>query len=199
MEREVPSQLELFSQVKDYGEKNAKKGESFFSYMRNYEKQIILLICFFITAVVSFALGIEKGKRLTALKSADTRFDTAKKIDALAIEKLVKMQPATARPDNARITKEITSTRETEKPSLSEQPKASFTMGGYTIQVASYRTKGSAEKEALVLRKRGFSPLVLSKGSFSIVCVGNFTYKKEAEPLLSKLRVQYQDCYVRRL
>ncbi|MCX5701538.1 MAG: SPOR domain-containing protein [Candidatus Omnitrophica bacterium] len=197
MEREAPSQLELFSQVKDYGEKNAKKGESFFSYMRNYEKQIILLICFFITAVASFALGIEKGKRLTAIESADTRFDTAKKIDALAIEKLVKMQPA--RPDNARITKEITSTKQTDKPSLTEQPKASFPIGGYTIQVASYRTKDSAEKEALVLRKRGFSPLVLSKGSFSIVCVGNFNNKKETEPLLSKLRVQYQDCYIRRL
>lgn len=197
MEKEAHSQLELFSQTKDFGEKNTKNRESFFSYMRNYEKQIILVICFFVTAIVSFSLGIEKGKRIATLKSVGTRLDTANNIEVSAMEKLVKMQPAPIA--GAVISKEITAAKEPEKPSLSAQPKASFQTGGYTIQVASYRTKSSAEREAQLLRKKGFSSLVLPKGSFSIVCVGNFSNKEGAQPFLSKLRVQYQDCYVRRL
>jgi hypothetical protein len=192
MEREMHSQLELFSQGKDYSEKVAKRSESFFSYMRNYEKQIILLICFLATALVSFALGIEKGKSLATLKSTDNRFDTAKKIEDLAIEKLVKIQSSV-------ITKEISGTIDSTKPILSGQLKASIPIGSYTIQVASYRTKDSAEKEEQSLRKKGFSPLVLYKGNFSVVCVGNFTNKKEAQSFLSKLKGQYRDCYIRRL
>jgi hypothetical protein len=197
MEREMHSQLELFSQGKDYSEKCAKRSESFFSYMRNYEKQIILLICFLATALVSFALGIEKGKKIATLKPADNRFDTAKKIDDLAIEKLVKIQPVL--PANPVTTKEVAGSIDLTKPTLSGQLKASIPIGSYTIQVASYRTKGAAEKEGQFLRKKGFSPLVLYKGNFSIVCVGNFTNKKEAESFLSKLKGQYRDCYIRRL
>ena len=69
----------------------------------------------------------------------------------------------------------------------------------YTIQVASFSNRINAQKEVESLRRKGLSPLMLSKGKFSIVCVGNFTKREEAESLLPKLKKQYQDCRVRRL
>ena len=69
----------------------------------------------------------------------------------------------------------------------------------YTVQVASFQTRKYAQKEAEVLRKKGFSPLVLPKGKYSILCVGNFSSRETAKPLLSKLRQRYRDCFVRRL
>ncbi|MFH1640346.1 MAG: SPOR domain-containing protein [Candidatus Omnitrophota bacterium] len=197
MENENHPQLELFSQIKDNSEKNAKARESFFNYMRNYEKQIILVICFFITAVVSFALGMEKGRKLATLRVTDARFDTAKRIDAPAIEKLVKTQSSS--PAGAVTVKESIPAEESGKASLSEETKIRVPAEGFTVQVASYKTMGSAEKEAEHLRKRGFSPLVVPKGNFLVVCVGSFTNKKEAETLLTKLKSKYHDCYIRRL
>ena len=69
----------------------------------------------------------------------------------------------------------------------------------YTIQLASYKKESSAKKEAEALKKKGFLPLVLNKGEYTIVCVGNFKYKNNASPLLPELRKRYQDCFVSRL
>ena len=45
---------------------------------------------------------------------------------------------------------------------------------GYTIQLASYKSKSFAQKEAELLKKKGFVPLVIPKGSYTILCVGKF-------------------------
>jgi hypothetical protein len=65
--------------------------------------------------------------------------------------------------------------------------------------VASYQSKTHAQKEAEALRKKGVTPLVLSKGDYIIVCVGNFSNRDAAKSLLLDLRKRYQDCYIRRL
>ena len=56
-----------------------------------------------------------------------------------------------------------------------------------------------AQKEADSLKKRGFAPLILPKGTYTIVCIGNLSDQKTAKPLLSELKKRYQDCFMRRL
>lgn len=70
---------------------------------------------------------------------------------------------------------------------------------GFTIQLASYKTTKYAQKEAEALKRKGFSPFVVSRGDYVAVCVGNFPDKNVAKNMLAELKKQYRDCYIRRL
>jgi len=164
MEKIKPSQIELFSQIKDYNQKKEGVSESFWSYIRNYEKTIFIILGLIITGIVSFALGVQRGRLA----------------DKTQISKPVKTVIA----EQASTVK------------LQEEPRSAQ---NYTIQIATYQTKAYAQKEADSLKKRGFAPLILPKGTYTIVCVGNFSDQKTAKPLLSELKKRYQDCFMRRL
>ncbi|MBL7130871.1 MAG: SPOR domain-containing protein [Candidatus Omnitrophica bacterium] len=70
---------------------------------------------------------------------------------------------------------------------------------GYTIQVATFKNRMRAEKEAKRLKDRGRRSFVEKVGIYFRVCVGNFLDKKEAKAALDELRKTYQDCLIRRL
>ena len=175
MERIRHSQLELFSGLKDYNQAKTGVSEPFWRYLWNYEKIIFIIIGFIITGIVFFTLGVEKGKESAALK-LNAQFNMATKTQI-------------SRPVQTPIKEEVS-------PVKLQQPSSSQ---NYTIQIASYQTKTYAQKEAESLKKRGFASLVLPKGTYTIVCVGNFANEKTARPLLSELKKRYQDCFVRRL
>jgi hypothetical protein len=163
MEKQVDNQLELFSQPgEDPGSRtNRTERDSFSARIWGYEKAILFIIAVLIVGIVSFSLGVERGKRIAE----------------------VVVQPAPP----------------LKKAELSAQPAVLTQMGPYTIQVASFKARSNAEKEAQLLKKKGFTTLVLSKGSYVILCVGNFPNKETAQPLLSELSKYYRSCYIRRL
>lgn len=168
MERPSHSQLELFSQSKDYPPAVKRSlNKVFFGYIRGYEKVLLAIIGFMITGIVSFSLGVEKGKKLTISSIPDVP------VKPTMTEKIEKQDT---------------------RPSIQEQG-----LYNYTIQVASYQSRTSAEKEAQTLRKKGHPPLILPKGKYSVVCVGNFADKKMATAMLSELKKRYRDCFIRRL
>lgn len=183
MEKSDYSQLELFTESKGYPKNKAHPGWSFSSYIANYEKIILFIIGFIITGLVSFSLGVEKGKRVTLLK-ANPHLDTA-----------LKIQPAVSQ----QIARQIPTVTEKAKIPEAVAPVKQEVMQGYTIQLASYKTMTYAQKEAEALRKKGFSPLVLSKGEYKVLCVGSFADREKAKSLLSELKKRYRDCLVRRL
>jgi hypothetical protein len=166
------TQLELFSQPHSVRDVNPERGHAFLSRLRAHEKIIITIMAMVISGVISFSLGVEKGKRISLL-GASTRMDIAAiQAPQETPAKLTQAPPAPPK----------------------ETPKES-----YVIQLASYKTKILAQKEAEVLRKKGFSPLVLSKGSYSVLYVGNFANREKAKLLLGELKKRFKDCYVRRL
>ncbi len=174
-------QLELFSQSKNSGEIKSRRNNAFLDLIWNYEKTILIIICLCFTGIASFALGVEKGKRLALLKN-NSRLDVALNIEtpkAVAVNQAAQQQPQQGIPEG---------------PGLKDYSKKA-----YTIQLASYRTRTYAQKEAKELKNKGLSPLVLSKGNYTVLCVGNFTNKEKAQPLLSELKKRYQGCYIRRL
>lgn len=181
MPREESSQLELFAHpaVKSANTTQKTIPGPLGGFVAHYERNVLIIICFIVTGIVSFSLGVERGKRLASVK-LNSRFDTA-----------LKIQPPQ---DTQQIPKPAI-----EKPQIiiPQQPKENIQ--GYTIQVATYQTKTYARQEANNLKKKGFLAVVIPKGVHTILCVGNFTDKGAARALLAQLKKRYRDCFIRRL
>lgn len=165
MEKQNNSQLELFSGSGVSARINGHKADrKFLAYIHYYEKTILIIIGIVVTCIISFSLGVERGKNLSISSS-------------LPIEQ----------------GQQIKSREETVKePETPEKED-------YIIQLASYKTRTYAEREAELLRKKGLAPLILNKGSYAVLYVGNFPSRKTAQSLLSELKKRYNDCYIRRL
>ena len=186
MEKINHSQLELFSQPSNrYQAKTGYRSRSFFNNIKNYEKIIMVGIGFIIIGIISFTSGVEKGKKM-----ASARNDPHPNI-------------ALSEPSNRN--QPILKKYDADKPfTAASQPMAiapqkAAGAKNFTVQVATYRSQTFAQKEAGSLKNKGLLPLLLSKGGFTILCVGKFADKENARPLLSQLKNRYPDCRIRRL
>lgn len=186
MENQDHSQLELFSQANIDAREKARKPVSFLFQVRGHEKILIGSIISIIIGVVCFSLGVEQGKRMVYqrinLRNELAQIPAAVKVMPPAVNSvtvlsqqgnLVKPQVALVKPEEG--------------------------LKNYTIQVASFQTKVSAEKVSAQLKKKGLNTLVLSKGRFIVLCVGRFSDKETAKPVLTELKKQYRDCFIRRM
>ncbi|MFA6349383.1 MAG: SPOR domain-containing protein [Candidatus Omnitrophota bacterium] len=192
MEKQEHSQLDFFSQSQgEAGLSQPKPRIDLLGSMRSHEKKILLIISFLIVGAVSFSLGVEKGKRIASLAPLKTNptFDIAKSNIARPAVLPAKQQAPAPKAQTAY----------TRIAPLAA--KTNITLQAYTVQIASYLSRNSAETEALAFRKRGLSPLIISKGKYTVLCVGNFSSRESAQLLLSELKKQkkYQDCTIRRL
>jgi len=177
MENKEDNQLELFSGAEGIPIKPQDSGKRFFNYVRSYEKTIIVIIGFVLTGIISFSLGVEKGKRLSMLKP-NNHFDLAiTQSHVRAVAPVVQQK----------------------NPQPLPQQPAVLQKQGYVIQLGSFKTRSNAQREAESLKKKGFQPIFINKGDYILLCVGNFTKKEAAEPQLTELRKLYQDCFLRRL
>lgn len=191
MEKEGDSQLELFSGIRDSAKSPKERRGSFFGYMHKYEKAILVIICSISIAIISFSLGVERGRRI-ALINSDAHFDIAAKV---ALPSPVNI-PNQYQPVIQKQNQPLIKNTEAIKP---QQIKESTQK--YTIQVASYQTKKYAQQEAELLRKKGLNPLLIFKGKYTVLCVGNFSNQQEARALLSEIKGQkrYASSIIRRL
>jgi hypothetical protein len=71
--------------------------------------------------------------------------------------------------------------------------------GAFTIQVATYSGKVTAQQEISDLRKQGMLPVLKPSGKYTVLCVGSFPDQATAKSLLTQLKRKYRDCYIRRL
>lgn len=194
MDKKGHTQLELFSSGKSASSLTSHTRHSFLGFIWNYEKAILIIVGFIITAMISFALGVEKGKQITTLKpkaspfmaSGEDKVNQASKPQALPAE--VKPEPQLKPAPTIK-----------EEAVVAPAVLAKDAAGSYTIQVASFKQESSAQQEINTLKKKGLVASMLSKGKYLIVCVGNFMQKDEAKRLLSELKKRYQDCFIRRL
>jgi hypothetical protein len=186
MEKEENLQLDLFSQGAKPQIKSLPEHERFFSFIRAYEKKIILGIGIVVTGLICFSIGVEKGKRIVYLKNTQAPEDKAAVTAAVNTLQAKRFEPLPI------VSVNTVSAQNTKKA-------VEYGAAGYTIQLASYKTKAFAQKEAELLKKKGFSPQVISKGNYTILCVGKFPDKQTAQSLLVQLTKRYQGCHLRRL
>lgn len=159
------------------------------------ENTIVLGIIFIMAVVLFFSFGVERGKRVvrgltqsSAVGSRETLERSAPALDVKTpkAEVAEKAVPAQALPPKPA------------KPDVQSSPQKKGT-GVFTVQVASFKDRELAQREANVLKKKGYRIFVLPKGSHSIVCVGKFAVKDEATEFSNNLKNHYNDCLVRRL
>jgi hypothetical protein len=207
MAKERPSQLELFSRDDDSEQlvvaRNVDSG--IIDYIKLYEKAILVIIGFVVTGIVAFCFGVEKGKTI-AVSGSSPRFDVAASpkdqpdsrdvFTRREIPKTIKSQGSSSDVSFS-IKGQLKNMPVKQEIILEQSPQQD--KGGFTIQIASYQARDGAEKEMAKLRQKGFSPLVIKKGSYSVVCVGTFNNKETARSLLTQLKSKYRDCYIRRL
>jgi hypothetical protein len=206
MERHNPYQLELFSAEGAKGElKPRSHNSSFLSQIRVYEKTLLIIIGIVITGVVSFSFGVETGKR-TVLRQGTANFDFARDNEAQAIKQAKASPVAQAAVVSPRASS-VSPALPVKPATLPVENKATITApavktnleNNYTIQVASYKSKSYALKEAEKLKKQGFVTLTLVKGNYIVLCVGNFNSKESAQSFVTQLKKRYQGCTIRRL
>ncbi len=146
VDRQDYSQSELFSSGDQGGQYKPRSHKNPFSLrIRGYEKVMLLIMGLVLTSIISFSLGVERGKRVAWVKNNAT--------------------------DQA----------------------------GYTIQVATFKNKQLALREAQLLLKEGLPPLVFAKKDYIVLCVGKFSNQESAQPLLIQLQRTYAGCRIRRL
>jgi len=178
MERENLGQIELFSGASGQTPAKRRAPVDFLSFIFGYEKVILIIIGFMITGIICFSLGIERGKRIT---SADRQ-------NVLLESPLPAAQETTSQGQ----IKPAVQIQATPKPKKKDA-------GNFIIQVASYQSNASAEKEAELLKQKGFSPQIKPSGKYTVLCVGSFSSKETAKSALSQLKSRYRDCFIRRL
>lgn len=199
MERTDNRQLDFFSQQQKPPSDtiSREKNSSFLNFIRAYEKTVLLIMGIIVTGVISYCLGVEKGRGLSAAKS-NLRIDVAK-VPSEKMQKTLFNRTVTLRQEEPFPAWEKKPEKIIKTPAPISEPAPKTDSGSFTIQLASFRSRGSAQDEAKTLQKKGLSPLIAAKGEYIILCVGSFSNRETAKPLLSELKKRYQDCYIRRL
>lgn len=184
------SQLELFTQ--ETSDSKPRMPLSFRAYVKKFEKAVLLLISFVVISVIAFSLGVEKGKRLSSPESREASinmaFQSAAPVAARSMT-IPPVQPAALEKTAAAVSVNAETT---------QQPQKKVLQNGLVIQIGSFSTKANAQKEASILKKRGFAPIITTKGQYSILCVGAYTSKEAAQASLKKLQKTYPGCFIRR-
>jgi hypothetical protein len=139
-------QPELFTQSEDSQHYRPPISRStFLLRIRDYEKVMLLIMGMVLLSIVTFSLGVERGKHLSLARENNANHDT------------------------------------------------------YTIQVAAFKNRELAWRQAQLLTKNGFSPMAFTKGNYIILCVGKFSNQESAQPLLIQLQRTYANCRIRRI
>ncbi len=213
-----PSQFELFPGESSGLASIGKPRSPLKDLTISPENIIVWTIVLVMTFVLAFSFGVERGKgikpgNLTAEKTAEKINFEDKQQDAIIVAPASAGKAPLKVKDKIVVSKDSSSkagavqsaTKVTKEQAAKKDVKATATKdkqstdGHYTIQVASFKLKDRATQEAKQLEKIGHEIFVLSKGSYSVVCVGKFEEKKQADKLSQKLKGRYRDLVLRRL
>jgi cell division septation protein DedD len=205
-------QFELFPGDNQSNSSNEPSNQSQFSKNRlvlTFENIVVLVMIFVITNVCFYAVGVKKGQKTTRIDFL------SEKINEDKVENNVIMFPSVAEKETEVVTidiataeaartqpivsEDVTKVEVLDVPELNEAIQQYKESAVYTVQVASFKLNQNALKEADELRKYGRETFVRRKGDYSIVCVGKFSQRDEADKFSKTLRSRYKDCIVRRL
>lgn len=184
-------QKELFDEFKTE-EKSFKlfKGQArlfqnrVFVFQLSLEKTAFLFISAILILVVSFCVGIERGKRIVNITKPPASVilpATKQQPDAIVVKKQT-AQNFFVKTKSVPATNIITKT--------SSIPRKGII---YTIRIASYTNKKLAADETSKIRQIGFPAYVKTSGKYYLICVGDYMDKKQADAILPALKNRYGD------
>ncbi len=197
MDNEKSQQIELFAQYSDEtnpvdtrsgADTNHKHG------IATVKKAVCFVIAFIVFSVVSYSLGVEKGKKLITLNNTSTAIP-------IKITPARKFFPAQAKetPKDTGIKEAMSSNFNNKSKAINTKILKDLKKSGYTIQVASIEKNNNIKIMLSKLRNKGFSAYAVAQGKYSVICIGRFSAKEEALSYLQKVKSDYPDSMVKRL
>ena len=178
------SQFELFPGDSDGHGQKQKLCSFRTKVIFSIENCIVLGIVAIIGLVLSFSLGVERGKKRDQVAKSQLADLQQEEVVAAEVQEIAVVVPeieerVAALPVVGQATEDPGP--ETVVPAVEEFQKKKVDKS-YTIQVASFKSEAYAKKEAMNLKKLGYEKImVLPKGKYSIVCIGEFAQKDEAK------------------
>lgn len=187
------SQFELFPSSNRHPDRQKSDSNLRNGFHLAIENVVVICIVFVMISLLLFSVGVERGKRLAGYQANE--IDEASETDGIIV--LPSEDKSDFQSTQASVEKAVEE-QKTEVIKLPEIQERTI-QKPFTIQVASFKLEENAHKEADKLKTKGFETFVVPKGSYSIVCVGQFSGKTEASQYTQKLKDRYKDCMVRRL
>jgi hypothetical protein len=138
------------------------------SIVIRYENIVFLFIGFLISCVICFSLGVEKGRQDATRTSSFT--------EGVAVADTERQWPEDSTPAAVE--------------TVAAEPK------GFVVQLATVKSKDSAEKEVNRLIDDGYGARARKSGEYYQIYVGVFSKKAEADRMKEGLIRRYNDCYV---
>ena len=219
---ENQSQLDLFPESRRQAHLNGKSPSVLKDFTLSAENMIVLIIVLLMVIILFFSFGVEKGKKIsdqvlpsavgTASLKVPEKINLVKKGENAILlpsadgkagvsspaTTAVKPLPTTLKPGSVSAKVSILGNPKAPSIAVATVPQEKLS-GFYTVQLASFKLEKYAQDEVRRLEKTGQTPFILPKGSHSIVCVGKFAKKNEAQKIFNNLKNKYKDCLVRRL
>jgi len=155
------------------------------------EKIVFVSIGIIMLLVISFALGVERGKIISE-KASETRTALVQ-ATIPAPAQSVQGQPAAAKVQLTTVQAQPAAVK-IQPAAAKAQPAAAKP---YTVVAAAFSKEAFATKELSRLRSSGLEPFVYYREPYYLVCVGSFANKESAQKVLNKVKQMYRDAYVR--
>lgn len=149
------------------------------TFTLSYENIAFCGIALVIAFVVSFALGVEKGRRSAVLVLPSVNEIQQKPLNEIQS----KIRPS------VQDSKSISEVAKMPSPAISEN---------YTIQLVTYTSANMARQIGEELKAKGYSPFVIVSGKYYQVCNGSYVSRSEAEKNLPVFKKTYKDSFVRK-
>ncbi len=152
------------------------------------DKLFLALIFLIIIIITTFALGVEKGKKLIDKEPLITKAPSTNILISQEQEK-------------EKIIEETKEIKEIEDIQPVQNDKTLQKKSFYTIQIASYlnlKTDASVY-HIKKLKEQGYKPFLRKKGKYTVLYVGEYDNKEEAKKASNRLRKTYNGCIIREL
>ncbi|RKY39341.1 MAG: hypothetical protein DRP75_02460 [Candidatus Omnitrophota bacterium] len=160
-----------------------KRDKSFWAESEKREKLIFLFIVLFLTSILLFCLGIERGKRITSgnlpPSVSEVRVKQREKVSKQEVKEEKKSKGGYPE----------------KREHKGIQKKRFF----YTVQLASYKTRKYAERE--LKRLQDYGGYLERQGRLWVLYAGRFESLQEARQMLQKInrKNRYPDALIRKM
>jgi len=163
---------------------------------------VIIAIGALVLLIISYAVGIERGKKLSGIKYEKEQVETLVPIERKVVDKEVR--GSTTKSSGISETIEIPEERKVkEKAVRSKKEEAKdispFKKSGYIIQLASFKNEGSARAEINKLKKKGVKGRLTKSGEWYLVYATGYRTISDAKKARQELIADYEDCYIRKV
>jgi len=170
------------------------------------EYTVILGIVVLILLVISYAVGVEKGKRIFSAEKTHASGKKTQLIENKEVTKIAQTEKIPEAVDTSETGRDSESPDIEEKaapiPSVIEIAAKDEEKGTkdalYTVQLASFKKERYAKREVAKLRRTGEDASYTRKGLWYQVFVDGYRTIEAARKAKDALIQEYPDCYIRK-